>query len=424
MKCLICQQECDGTKGLGIHLRKVHQVNPKDYYDQHLRKEGEGLCLNCEKEVPYVSLARAYPSPYCCRNCYREHKEKGRQQKQEARIAQIPLDQLVECLICHKKWKSLASLGAHIVRTHHMTTKEYYDRHIKTDPQEGFCFECGRPTFFQDLGAGYPNKYCSMACNKAEGKRKRLRKERIEKEKRREDWQTCRICRTKHIGFQGLANHVRQKHGIFAKDYYDAYLKKNDQEGHCLGCGSPTRFKNLGEGYFLYCSNNCYNRSPIARAIVSRAKSKTPSPLKGRPSPRKGKKLPKEHVRNIRIAHAKRAEEHCRKYGEPFPRRGSDEISFMEAMEILSPYEIKTQHPVAGYFIDGYITELNLAIEFDEEQHDCKSAQKHDKYREGNIKDELPECIFWRVKRDDWKQDPQKVVREFLNTLHTIQEST
>ena len=56
-------------------------------------------------------------------------------------------------------------------------------------------------------------------------------------------------------------------------------------------------------------------------------------------------------------------------------------------------YKIHRQFKVAGYFIDGYIPKLKLAIEIDEKP---KNIGK-DIERENIIKQEL-ECQFLRVK--------------------------
>lgn len=68
----------------------------------------------------------------------------------------------IECKICGCAFLSNNSLGKHIKRTHHIETKEYYDKFLKK-PNEGFCKECNNPTRYWSLTRGYLS-YCSNYC--------------------------------------------------------------------------------------------------------------------------------------------------------------------------------------------------------------------------------------------------------------------
>ena len=65
----------------------------------------------------------------------------------------------------------------------------------------------------------------------------------------------CKIC-NKEVD---LRTHIKT-HKISAKDYYDKYLKKQD-EGICPACGKQSNFISVGQGYHLYCSNKCQSNS-------------------------------------------------------------------------------------------------------------------------------------------------------------------
>jgi len=58
----------------------------------------------------------------------------------------------------------------------------------------------------------------------------------------------CKICGK---DFKNIGYHIRQKHKISPKEYYDKYLKKPG-EGICPVTGKPTAFKNIREGYCKY----------------------------------------------------------------------------------------------------------------------------------------------------------------------------
>ena len=63
--CKIDNFECKSTSGLVRHLRKVG-IDPKKYYDEYERKEGEGICPTCGKETPFVKFAYR---TYCDISC-------------------------------------------------------------------------------------------------------------------------------------------------------------------------------------------------------------------------------------------------------------------------------------------------------------------------------------------------------------------
>lgn len=73
------------------------------------------------------------------------------------------------------------------------------------------------------------------------------------------------------------------------------------------------------------------------------------------------------------------------------------EIEFLQLLEgVLSPLglTLERQYIVNGYRLDGYVPEMNLAIEYDEGQHDFH--QEDDYQREQGIHREIG-CTFVRV---------------------------
>ncbi len=65
----------------------------------------------------------------------------------------------------------------------------------------------------------------------------------------------CQICRMKCKNYIGLASHVFQKHRLSSKDYYDKFIK-TENEGMCH-CGKVTTFLNMNIGYNKSCSKKC-----------------------------------------------------------------------------------------------------------------------------------------------------------------------
>ena len=66
------------------------------------------------------------------------------------------------CQICNKKCETINGLASHISRTHHITTKNYYDTYFKQNG-DGICKTCGKPTNFKNLSCGYFD-FCSNYC--------------------------------------------------------------------------------------------------------------------------------------------------------------------------------------------------------------------------------------------------------------------
>jgi len=66
----------------------------------------------------------------------------------------------------------------------------------------------------------------------------------------------CKICGRSFEKRSGLSTHLRHKHDLKLKDYYDKYLKK-ESEGSCKICGKPTKFINFQHGYRDTCCSAC-----------------------------------------------------------------------------------------------------------------------------------------------------------------------
>lgn len=107
----------------------------------------------------------------------------------------------------------------------------------------------------------------------------------------------------------------------------------------------------------------------------------------------KGRQTSDEHRRNLRIA--------TLNYIKDFKlirhRIGRNETAILDNLQETIGYRIARQLCIEGYFVDGYIPELNLVIEIDEPHH-TRRIEK-DKIREEIIKNKLG-CTFLRIKDD------------------------
>jgi len=74
----------------------------------------------------------------------------------------------------------------------------------------------------------------------------------------------------------------------------------------------------------------------------------------------------RERIRNEHIARIKQ----CKLHGLPLtPFIGKNETKILNTLEKNLTYKIERQHKVAGYFLDGYCSILNLVIEVNEGHH-------------------------------------------------------
>ena len=70
MKCGICGREFSCNRNLSIHIVKTHHVTLKEYYDKYLKKENDGLCINCNNPTNFINIVgyRKYCSVKCMSN--------------------------------------------------------------------------------------------------------------------------------------------------------------------------------------------------------------------------------------------------------------------------------------------------------------------------------------------------------------------
>ena len=79
----------------------------------------------------------------------------------------------------------------------------------------------------------------------------------------------CGICRREFDNFKGLSSHLRQNHKIKSKEYYDRFVKKED-EGICVECGKKTNFTSLKNGYLKFCSVRCAHANQEVLGKISK----------------------------------------------------------------------------------------------------------------------------------------------------------
>jgi len=66
MKCQECGHLVNNFKGLATHIQFKH--NKKNYYDNYMKKDGDGLCKVCGNETKFTILRRGYEK-FCSKEC-------------------------------------------------------------------------------------------------------------------------------------------------------------------------------------------------------------------------------------------------------------------------------------------------------------------------------------------------------------------
>lgn len=71
----------------------------------------------------------------------------------------------------------------------------------------------------------------------------------------------CLLCNDGVKNYISLGLHLKNKHSINAKEYYDKFLRK-ENEGICPTCGKETKFQGIRLGYLQHCSYKCNVNDP------------------------------------------------------------------------------------------------------------------------------------------------------------------
>ena len=125
----------------------------------------------------------------------------------------------------------------------------------------------------------------------------------------------------------------------------------------------------------------------------------------------------RESLRKMRLSHFERLKKLFPDGTVVRPNIGDKEFPFLDLLKQNIQLHIKIQEPVDGYFLDFYIPEINLAIEFDEHDgHTSEAHILHDKNRELDIK-EILGCEFYRIKEIDWDTNQERVIIDVKNFI-------
>ena len=68
IKCKICNCEFLNNRTLGIHIKRTHHLETKEYYDKYLKQENDGICKYCNNKTRFWNLTRGYLD-FCSNKC-------------------------------------------------------------------------------------------------------------------------------------------------------------------------------------------------------------------------------------------------------------------------------------------------------------------------------------------------------------------
>ena len=143
------------------------------------------------------------------------------------------------CRKCGEEFKSSASLGTHLWKSHSMDPKTYYDQYLKR-PDEGICPVCFAPTRFRTLGKGYLT-WCSRKCS--------AQAIRNDPERNAAKVNAMRETMTREYGVDSPAKSpelvekrkstMKERYGVefysqskeFGKQFVDTYMKRHGMRG-------------------------------------------------------------------------------------------------------------------------------------------------------------------------------------------------
>ncbi len=140
----------------------------------------------------------------------------------------------------------------------------------------------------------------------------------------------------------------------------------------------------------------------------------------GKISPMKGKFHSIDTKKKMRLSAIDRISSQAFGGLPKMPRIGIIESEVVDKLQSVCPYRIARQYQVCGYFLDGYIPELNIAIEFDEAKHRLKTER--DMTRQLEIEKELG-CLFFRITPTQWKEK-NNVLEGFTKHLKAFDPET
>lgn len=283
----------------------------------------------------------------------------------------------MKCEICGIELKRL---GRHIVKTHHISLQDYYDKYLKKDGED-ICTECGnKKDFGRDLNEAY-SEFCSPSCA--------VSSDKIQKKMR----DTCK----ENTGFENPFHNRDLMESSMLKKYGDESPIRvksiNDQRIKTLmeryNVDHPSKIESVKQQKIdtqILHFGDLYCRTPAARQIYR-----------------------ENFIKNIES-----------QKGDYKVQRGRNEEEILNDISRINNVIIEQSYRVIGYVVDGYISSLNVVLEIDERHHRDTYYKEYDIRRQNEIQDHL-KCTFIRISESDWLKDKTSEYEKITNQISQIQ---
>lgn len=72
--CKTCGKECVDLRSLGVHITRTHKDTVKNYYDEFMKKDNEGICKICKNKTNFIGITKGYYI-YCSSKCANRDEE-------------------------------------------------------------------------------------------------------------------------------------------------------------------------------------------------------------------------------------------------------------------------------------------------------------------------------------------------------------
>jgi hypothetical protein len=198
------------------------------------------------------------------------------------------------------------------------------------------------------------------------------------------------------------------------------YINKLEITPTCLNCGNEVNYISLKDGYRKYCSEKCSNihtYSKVQNTMLKRYGVKNPFQseiIKEKIKKSNLKKYGVEYLHQNKEIAKKAQDTMIERYGELWlkhiPSYNANSIIYLDILS--EKIKLPIRHALNGgekkfvrYWVDGYIEEYNICIEWDENKHNLNKQKQKDLNREAYLKENF-NCQIFRINE-----------REFLKNI-------
>ena len=320
----------------------------------------------------------------------------------------------MKCLICNDDFECFRSLSRHIIKSEHVTIKDYYDKYYKK-PEDGNCLFCGKPTVFNSISRGY-GLYCSrICCNSSPIRSKKISSILLKKDTQNKRISTC----LKKYGVDNVFKNdsVKLKYKKTCLDRYGVDNVLNMK--NVIDKRKQTNLSKYGYASVFECPSiqdkikqtnlRKYNSEYSSQNPSTRSKYRDTCLLKfgvdNYSKTFEARLLFRENfLRDLSVQ---------KNNGLPIKGRiGHFELPCLNDLQNVCKFKFQ-RIQIIGYLPDCYISELNLIIEFNEDFHNQSWCIKKDTIKYSDLYQHL-NCDILIIPKRKWLEDKEQIIKDFI----------